>query len=73
MKKSSFWDNLYRLICGLVLGPSTLILEGPTKWTSFLYGVLFTAKFLTKRSWMKKSFFWDNLYRRPSTWIQEVP
>ena len=29
----------------------------PTRWTSFLYGVRFTAQFLTMRSEMKSHFF----------------
>ena len=31
---------------------------GPTRWTSLLHGVRFTAKFLTRKSWwIKMSFF----------------
>ena len=54
--------------------------RGPTKWTRFLYGIHFTAQFLTKRSGMKKFSFMGQpvsaylwLVLGPSTWILERP
>ena len=43
MKEVFFWGQHVSAHPWLVLGPSTWIL-GPTRWTSFLYGVHFTTQ-----------------------------
>merc|ERR1711954_248935 len=65
-KRHFFWDNLYRRIRGwylaLPLGPW----EGPrpNQMDQFISLHSIHSSISNKEVWIKKTLFWDNLYRR---------